>query len=253
MSEQSHIPLEDALKNGLETSTREELVEYCALMGIDNIDHTGTLDHLKNALFAAAGYPVRGASERTPAREIPRSSVIPPMNLTPHGRWGGRRRIIELNRPEGSKLARAESFGWNGKATYWCPYGEPVKVPWPIYMILLETKRPRPKQIKTTNADGATEITTGWDHESIPFRDLGDDPLTKQLPGSLTEWYQEKGQPFYLQLGQRDLRTVAGRLDIAVQEADRKNRPHDDILSDVLVFLFGYAQSDSSISEQLEA
>lgn len=247
MSENTMIPMEDALASGFETSTREELVEYCRLMGIDNINPSGDIQSIKDTLNAALGFAPSGPSRREPLRTPPPSNVIPPVNLTPHGKWGGRRRRIKLPRPEGSTVAKAEPFGWNGKATYWLPYDEIVAVPYPIYMILVDTKKPRPKQVKTTNADGATEITTGWDHTDRGFNDLGDDPVTQHLPTSMTEWYQDKGHDFYAKLGQRDLRTVASKLDIPTLDEGRKLRPHEDILSDVLVFLFGYAQSDSEI------
>lgn len=247
MTEQNMIPMEDALNSGFENSTREELLHYCKHMGIDTIDPNGPVQGLKDALFAAMGYAPQGATPQV-KRDIPKSNVIPPVNLTPHGRWGGKRRRVLLPRPEGSTLARAEPFGWNGKATYWLPYDEPVAVPYPIYLNIIETKRPRKKIIATMNADGSKEMTTGWDHVSRPMTDMGDDAATAHLPASLTEWYQEKGQAFYRELGPRDLRTVAAKLDIPTQDMDRKNRPHEDLLGDVLIFLFGFADSDSQVA-----
>lgn len=248
MKDETMIPMEDALASGFENSTREELVRYCDLMGIDSYDASGPIQSLKDTLNAALGFgPSTGPARREAGKPPPQSAVICPYNLTPHGKWGGRRRRIELPRPDGNTVARAESFGWNGKATYWLPYDELVSVPYPIYMILVDTKKPRMKQLRTQAGDGSTEITTGWDHVSRAFRDNGDDPITANLPCSLTEWYQDKGQKFYNDLGPRDLRTVAMRLDIPTQGDDRKARPHEDILGDVLVFLFGYAESDSAL------
>lgn len=245
MSETNMIPMEDALKTGFDTSSREELLHYCDLMGIDKIDKKAPLQALKDAINAALGFAPTGAPDaRRPAP--PKSAVIPPVNLTPHGRWGGRRRRITLPRPDGNTQARAEGFGWNGKATYWLPYDEPTPVPYPIYMILRDTKKPRSKRVETVNPDGSREITTGWDHVARPFTDHGDDPVTAHLPTSLTEWYQDKGQEFYVKLGERDLRTVASRLDLPTLDGDKRQRPHSDVLNDVLVFLFGYAESDAA-------
>lgn len=235
------VPFEDALNRGFETSTREELLFYCDTFGLDRIDRNGDVGKLKDALYESLGIPRPGPSQRVARREVPRSHVIPQWNLSPQGRWGGRRRRIMLPRPGDAKLARAKSFGWNGKATYWLAFDEVVAVPYPIYGILLDTKTPRPKQVQVGNSG---EITTGWDFSSIPFTDYGDDPLTADRPGSLTEWYQDKGEEFYLKLGDRDLRTVAGQLDIAVIDPiDRRNRPREDLLCDVLIFLFGHAPS----------
>lgn len=244
MSETNMIPMEDALKTGFETSSREELQHYCALLGIDKMNPKAPLQSYKDAINAALGFAPTGAPDaRRPAP--PKSKVIPPVNLTPHGRWGGRRRRITLPRPDGNTQARAASFGWNGKATYWLPYDEPTPVPYPIYMIIKDTKKPRSKRVETLNPDGSREMTTGWDHVSIPFNDHGDDPLTATLPVSLNAWYQEKGQKFYVDLGERDLRTVASKLDIPTTDADKRLRPHADVLNDVLVFLYGYAESDA--------
>lgn len=250
MNEKTMIPMEDALTSGFENSTREELVNYCELMGIDNFDANGPIQSIKDTLNAALGFgPSTGPMRREAGKPPPQSSVICPYQLTPHGKWGGRRRRIELPRPDGNTVARAEAFGWNGKAPYYLPYDEPVSVPYPIYMILVDTRKPRMKQVRTQAGDGSTEITTGWDHVTRAFKDYGDDKITEHLPCSLTEWYQDKGQKFFVDLGQRDLRTVATRLDVATQDAERKTRPNSDILSDVLVFLFGYAESDSAIEE----
>jgi len=243
------IPLEDALNVGFESSTRDELVFYCETLGLDTVDPRGDLDKIKDALFSALGHSRPGVSQRTTARAIPRSPVIPPVNLTPFGRWGGARRRIMLPRPEGAKHARAEGFGWNGKATYWLPYDELVAVPYPIYAILLDTKRPRAKTIPIGTAG---EFTTAWDHNTIPFTDKGEDPITANLPRSMTEWYQEKGPEFYEKLGARDLRTVATNLEVPTTDQDRRQRPHDDILSDVMIFLFGYVPS-SERAEETEA
>lgn len=235
------IPFEQALERGFETSTREELLFYCDVFGLDRIDRAGDVSKLKDALYQSLGISRPGPSQRVARREVPRSHVICPYNLSPQGRWGGRRRRIMLPRPGDSKVARAKPFGWNGKATYWLSYDETVSVPYPIYGIIIDTKTPRPKQVPVGNNG---EVTTGWDFSTVPFTDYGDDPLTADLPASLTEWYQEKGEEFYLKLGDRDLRTVAGQLDIPViDHIDRRNRPREDLLGDVLIFLFGHAPS----------
>lgn len=246
MDKNNVIPLEDALNQGFEHSTREELVWYCETLGLDTIDPKGDVEKIKDALFSSLGHTRPGLAPRTSSRVIPTSKVVPPVNLTPFGRWGGRRRRIKLPRPEGAKFARAEGFGWNGKATYWCPFGEVVSVPWPIYAILKDTKKPTAKTVPVGNAG---EFTTAWDHDSTPFTDLGDDPITADLPTSMTEWYQDKGPEFYEKLGARDLRTVATNLEVQLLDQDRRGRPHDDILSDVMIFLFGYVPSTEAAEE----
>lgn len=248
MDKENVIPFEDALKRGFETSTREELLFYCENLGVDRIDKNGDISKIKDAIFQSLGMARPGPAARpTNLREAPRSSVIPPYNLTPHGRWGGARRRVMLPQPEGAKIARARAFGWNGKATYYLAYNEVVNVPYPIYAILLDMRMPRAKQIPVGDNG---EVTTGWDFTPLPFTDLGDDPLTCDLAHSLTEWYQEKGEQFFIDLGDRDLRTVAQALEVPYLDKDRKNRPRDELLGDVLIFLFGYAVNENRVADE---
>ena len=66
--------------------------------------------------------------------------------------------------------------------------------------------------------------------------------------GFSTHWYGELLRNAQildaeLGLGARDLRTVATNIEVPTTDQDRRQRPHDDILSDVIIFLFGYLPS----------
>jgi len=243
------VNIETALANNLETSTREEILFYLNALGVSGFRKDADIESLKSLVFSACGITRNTDIEKQlrGSATVAKSAIVPPYNLSQNGRWGGRRRRIELPRPEQSK-ARAEPFSWNSKATYWLPYGEVVAVPWPIYMRILETMVPEPKQVKTFDADGNAEVTTGWDFSRRAFRDLGDDPLTADLAGSLTEWYQSKGADFFDALSPRDIRAVANRCDIQTLDQDRRARPDEDVRYDLMVFLFGTAEK--SIEEE---
>ena len=71
--------------------------------------------------------------------------------------------------------------------------------------------------------------------------DMGDSPKTVDLPRSLTEWYQNKGPKFFMELSSRDAIMVADRCDVNTNGKDGKRLTHNEIIDLVLVFLFGVA------------
>lgn len=256
---QNAISLEDAAANRFETSVRSELVDYCTELGLDldGID-TDSCDPrvLHNMLFGALGLAHRHSEARADGAGARRqftpsqSKVNPPVNLTPNGKWGGRRRRVLVPRPENTE-AKAESWEWNGKAAYWLPYGEVVAVPWPIYCQMRDTKKRRPIQKKTPLPSGSVEITTAWEFDPFVFNDQGDDPVTKDLPTSMTDFYQSLGYEQLARFSQRELSVVAARLDVRTYDNERKALQHGQLLEAVTVFLFGYS-SDSVENGEIE-
>lgn len=236
------IPIEDAIASRFENSTREELLGYCEELGIGDVRPGTELRSIKDRILAQLGMVERASGDKT--RTAPRfaSKILPEINLTPQGRWGGRRRRVRIPRPAtATKSERAIPIGWNGKATYWIPFDEPVALPWPIYQILMQTRAKRPVQRETDGPNGVKEITTAWEFDEFLLQDMGDDPATADLPSSLTGWYQDKGVAFYRTLSERDLITVAGRLEINIIGHDKKRMSAAEVLDQVLIFLFGFA------------
>lgn len=243
------IPLEDALKTRLENSTREELLAYCEELGISDVRPTADLTSLKNRIFTTLGVVERAIQTGQAGPQLYRSKILPPMNLTPSGLWGGRRRRIRVPRPAwATKNERAMPVGWNGKATYWLPFNEPIDVPYPIYNILRQTKTRRPIQIETDGPGGTKEITTGWEFEDFTMEDMGDTPGQSHLPCSLTEWYQEKGPRFFMELSGRDAQMVADRLDINTIGHDKKRVTHNEVVDLILIFLYGVSSDGMELA-----
>lgn len=236
------IPIEHAITQRFENSTREELLEYAEHLGLTDVRPTADIPSIKNRLFMALGIVERAIPMGGNGAKIFRSKIIPDVNLTPSGAWGGRRRRIKVPRPAwATKSERAMPVGWNGKATYWVPFDEPVDVPYPIYNILIQTQSRRPIQKEVDGPGGSTEITTDWEFSDFAMSDMGDSPKTVDLPRSLTEWYQNKGPKFFMDLSSRDAIMVADRCDINTNGKDGKRLSHGEIIDLVLVFLFGVA------------
>lgn len=254
------VLFEDALQQEFRTSTRLELIAYCAELAVD-LDGINTdsceLSVLKNKLFEAVGSDRRVAtgnveSDTPRLRVRSRSVVTPPVNLSPFGKWGGRRRRITLPRPQNT-LARAESFEWNGKAPYWLPYGEAVDVPWPIYCMIRDNRVKRVVQIKKPTASGANEITTGFEFDPPSFADHGTTPGTEHLPTSLADYYRGLGLKVLGELSHRDLQNLCQKIDINPTGPDRKPRPAEELLDDVCTYLYGYPYESLVDEEQAPA
>lgn len=247
------ITLEDAINQRFEQSTRDELLTYCEELGITDVRPNAELSDIKSRIYGALGIADRqSAPSGQGVGRVFKSNVLPEMNLTPSGKWGGRRRRIVVPRPaSATKSERAMPIGWNGKATYWLPYNEPVAVPYPIYNILKQLTIRRPIQ-KTVDGPGETkEITTAWEFDPFPMTDFGDDPSTAHLPCSLTEWYQEKGPDFFKKLSERDLTLICTRLDVQVMGKDNKRLPAAELVDSVLIFLYGVS-AESMVEEGAE-
>lgn len=246
------VKMEAAIESRFENSTREELLAYCAQLGIDNARPGDPIPTLKNLLFAALGMDIRatgpGGASGSSIPRVYRSSLLPPVNLTPSGLWGGRRRRVRVPRPStATKSENAMPIGWNGKATYWLPFDEPVDLPWPIYQRLLQKKIRRPVQKSIDGPDGTKEITTDWKFDAFLFQDMGDTPGTENLPTSMTQWYQDKGPEFFRKLSDRDIVTVCGRLEIDIIGHDKKRMSRGEIDDAVSVFLFSVSADSLEI------
>jgi hypothetical protein len=203
----------------------------------------GNLGDIRDSILSALGltsttaaYVGKGIKVSAKGDEI-----YPPYNLTPNGKWGGRRHRIVLPRPDNT-IAAAESFQWNGKAPFYVPFEEPCDVPEPIYHQIKDLKR---VQVKTEPNGGDGELTTQFSQPSAPYSYLGVTPGTADLCGSMTEWYQLKGPRWFSARSERELELISARLEVEIVDRDGKRLKHEDMIARMLEFVYG----SSSVTE----
>ncbi len=243
--------IKEAVSHRFEKSTTEDLLEYLAHLELDVLDtdtqekmRTRILQHL--GIVDVSGSTVR-ARQQTAAKA--REDIRPPYNLSPNGLWKGRRYLVKILPPQGAKIGKAEPISWNGKATYWLPYNETHAIPEPIYNIIKDRRQRVPVQKKIKHADGNETITTDWEFNEMPMVDYGVDPKTAHLAGSITEWYQQKKPSWFKARNTRELQTIASMLDIPTKSkngAVEVSKSNEDLVGDIFIFLFGYADVDDA-------
>lgn len=255
------ISLQEAQATNFVTSTRAELRKYAEELGLD-VSPVADSEQLKRAVFNSLGIamnPEQTAAAHRPVVTTTRGGdqIFPSYNLTPDGIWGGRRHRMSLPRPEGTKLAKAECYWWNGKHPYYIAYGEVTDVPEPIYQIIVTNRRPRTKNIQP---EGGTpgESTTVWEFDAQPHSYHGVDPVTANRAGSLMEWYRSRGTKWFGKLDERQLTRIATLCTVSVTQSTGVNMParllskkelHDRLLE----FFFGYADAQAEPNEKIEA
>lgn len=250
MSSSIEKQLREASTNRFERNTTEELLEFCGFLKVA-IDGSETQEQLRKRLLTTLGLvdPTGSPLRRAKFAAVSKNEIRPPYNLTPNGKWGGRRYRIKLSPPPGTKLGKAEPVGWNGKATFWIPYNEVVSVPEPIYAILADRRQRVPVQQRLKQPDGTEEITTAWEFNSIPFTDMGIDPTTAELAGSVTEWYRNHQPSWFKQRNTRELQTICSMLEIPVRAKNgmvEVSKDDQQLISEIFLFLFSSADVDDA-------
>ncbi len=255
------ISLTDAKASNFTTSTRAELNAYATELGLEPPKGANAAV-LRKMVLNALGMTDsnHGAPSAPPSVKSGGESdkIFPSYNLTPSGIWGGRRHRISLPRPEGSRLAQAEGFVWNGKHTYYVPYDEVIDVPEPIYQILVTNKRRRPTTIETQIPGGGTEKTTGWEFDNISFQYIGADPETQNRAGSMMEWYQSRGSEFFKKLTMRQMQLIAQKVELPTEQRIGPGVPprvlgEDELRGRLLEFFFGYADAEAEANDKIAA
>ena len=255
------IPLKEAQEQNFSKSTRAELLAYAQQLGVENIPEKATAAMLKKAVASALGIAIDVEGRPAPSPIVTATSggdkIFPSYNLSPNGIWGGRRHRLSIPRPEGSKYAAAEGFGWNGKHTYYIAYDEVDAVPEPIYNIIVQNKRRRAKSERPIGGEQG-EQTTVWEFDNVPLAYYGVDEETKNRAGSMLEWYQSRGSDWYATLTERHMQQVAIKLEVGQTVAQGEKLPPrvrtpDELRVAVMEFLFGYADAQVEPRPEIEA
>lgn len=242
------ISFDDALKTQLNASTLEELRYYhVEQFGVDAPKQTNSTT-LRNKLLKARGIINEFTGAKVGVFKPGQEPIFPDYNLTPNGKWGGRRHRIKVAKPnDATKNENIWHGSWNGSAPYFLRYNEVQAVPEPYYLRLRDSKRPRAENVRTVLEDGAVETTTEIkldDRYSISY--LGVDPDTADKCGSLTEWYLNKGPEWFRKRTARDCELIAQKLELKWQDEQKRPLPHADILSRLIEFVFGFADAEAA-------
>jgi len=250
----NEITIQQAAETRFAQSTTSELQRYLTELG-EPFESNDDQNKLRAKVLAAMGLvdPAGQQERKAPSRAtFAGEHIRPPYNLSPNGLWGGRRRRIRVPRPQGSKLARAECVSVNGKAPYWIAYDETTDVPFPIYMALVDRKRKIVSAEKVDKSDPNSEITTKWEFTDMPIIDYGDDPLTADRAGSITEWYQTNAPSWFKRRTTRELQSICSLLEITVTKGDvmKTSKSDEELISDIYVFLWGHAAVVDAVAEK---
>lgn len=256
------INLSTARETNFVNSTRKELHAYAAELGLDNLAPNADAKTARFAVMNALGMAPQDLAPTAHAMPVVSAggsdAIFPSYNLGVQGIWGGRRHRLSIPRPDGVKAGNAEGYAWNGKHTYYIAYDEVTDVPEPIYHIIATNKRRRPYTERTTNQDGAVEMTTAWAFDAASMNYLGVDAETKNRAGSLMEWYQSRGTKWFDPLTMRQMGLIAGRCDIPTVRVVGPNSPvhvlnEDELRGRLKEFFFGYADADAEPNPDIEA
>lgn len=201
--------------------------------------------------------------QSTDESEVVVPPVVPMANLTrgplfdpkPHlgvgARWGGKRHDCEVYQPPTESEESPKAFGivWEGYKLDF-PYNTRLHMPHPYYLIMKDSKKIRLSQKAIRDDEG---VQIGVETTDIPqprYQDqyYGPTPGTENLPESLCHYWQiqaKKHNNFRNKEGKlydrRILQGIRSDLYGPVGAAYYKDLTNEDILYDILTFLFGDA------------
>lgn len=198
-----------AASDGFENSSREELEAYAEILGVKFHPNCGD-DTLRNRLLENLGQAPReipnepddeeAATRKEENAEMAdvRSHAEPlslkelfALNLTPDGKWQGRRRRIMIQRPVESPKARAPHACQWGRSMITIPLNKAVSVPYPFYHILKNANYKELEQKTRIDEDGVPHRVNIY-HRANRFSlsDMDDDERTSHLPVSQNDQFR---------------------------------------------------------------
>ncbi len=240
----------DALGKKFDDSTLPELKEYYQHQFGEAAPKTMNGATMKAKLLRDAGIDNQFSSPQ-PKLAQPREPIFPAYNLSPNGIWGGRRHRIRVMRPhDATKNENVWEGSINGGPSYFIKYDEVQSVPEPVYMRIAGSERPVPVPKRIPREDGGFDITT--EIKLVPRFAVdykGVDDATKDLCGSLTEWYQRKRPDWFRKRSDRDLQLISQRLEINWKDEEGRPQTRQQILDVLIEFFFGFAEATDEPAE----
>ncbi len=228
-----------AAESKFEGCKRDELVVYCQVLGVE-VKEGHNVAHLRKKLLDTLGqYNELNLGDPADAQAAgPKLTDmnLADLNLSPTGKWQGRRRVVTLHRAAAYDSAFPLFLAWEGLHVY-LPYGIKASIPWPIWKILDTTSEAK-KLVRKRHTDDEGRIS--YREEWVPdqpymYTDHGDDPDTALLPCTVMEavrtmYEASDGLKTY---NERQIREICRRLRIgAKREWDRAT-----MLADIQIVL----------------
>lgn len=144
------------------------------------------------------------------------------LNLTPDSTWQGRRRLVQITRPEGMKGVYPQPFRW-GRNLCMVPFNKTVSVPYPIYHLIKNSNFKEVRQVRSTGDDGTPRIINKFTvHNRWNLTDIGDDPATINLPVSQKDQFRRVAEAcgMFEEWPRRKLVALARRLRVRFRRDD---------------------------------
>lgn len=216
-----------------QTAEKTWRLKLCEAIGVQSTDES---DEVVPAVVPMAG--------------LTRGNLFDPKpHLGVGARWGGKRHDCIVYQPPAESEESPKCFGitWEGYKLDF-PYGVKIHMPHPYYMIMKGSEKQRVTQKAQRDEEG-TQIGVETTYHPIPrYQDqyIGITPGTENLPESLCHYWQtqaKKNNNFRNKEGKifdrRILQGIRSDLYGPVGVAYYKDLTNEDILYDILTFLFG--------------
>jgi len=244
------ISIDKAKETMFRNSTKEELREYCKILG-EKYQPAHGEPALQKILCKALGLSmdVSNPVASVMAAIKPTSKVTPDINLDPEGIWGGKRFRVRVNRPVsahdkdvGTHIFANGSYGGTVKG-YPIRYNTVQVIPAPILTRLREIELHRHYQ-ETIGNDVVTEWTPAEPVYTVEV--IMVEPGTEDLPSSLLEWYQKKGPNWFAAIKNiRELQVIANKLGIDTHTRNPENKKTtpltaEELSANISTFVYGY-------------
>lgn len=179
-------------------------------------------------------------------------------NLTPFGAWGGRCRRVVVTNNSGDATLKGITVHWEGRPQdFLFNVERTVGEPW--FNIMKQQKKTLTVCRTVTEADGSKRVVPeDMSVPAISFQDLGPDPATEHLPGSLLEYYRRLAKNTtperqnFAKYTRRALLRILSELRPEIGENKTKDMQSGDLRYLILQFLgpdFAMTESDEEPEE----
>ena len=219
------MDIKTAAETSFEDSSIEELRGYCDRMGIEYPKNATKITLRKQLLTVLGEYRENYAgADNQPDGAIPTGDLtalgLTRLNLRSQGKWGGRRRTIQLHRSMDHQSQFPQFMAW-GRLHCYIPFGTVADIPYPIYNILLDTAGQRLVRKKRTDDDGRIFYKESWvPTQRFMYTDFGVTEGTEHLPTGIINMVTmlhglTDGFKGY---SERQYRALCDRLSIQIKE-----------------------------------